>query len=337
MDTVTHATSGALVGAAFATAYPDHAVELTLLGLLAGSLPDLDFLAEFKSKEAAWKLHRILLHGIVPSSLLAVVLVVLAAWVIPLGWALLAAVVYSALALHLFLDVLTSFGTCLFYPFSKYRVTVKSHFIVDPFVLGLCIWGLADSAPIEALVWMGVYVVFSWGLKALSLRFVVKRIPQGVRYSSITLEPALLSPFRWLVILNTDEGYLFARLDFFWLQPWHRVSKGDAQLVPLALQSGLLQAVLEVFEFPVFRQHDIDGKTVFILEDVKWWTERPFRPLAFTARIAKDHAGFYSALTDIRQGGFFVREHPDHPYLRPPERHECQLVRVPSRQSQAGR
>lgn len=321
MDTLTHATSGALVGAAFATVHPEHAVALTLLGVAAGSLPDLDFLAEFKGKEAAWKLHRILLHGIVPSSLLAVVLVMLAGWLLPLDWALLAAVVYSALALHLFLDVLTSFGTCLFYPFSKYRVTLKSHFIVDPFILGLCVWGLADDKPIAALVLMGGYVMLSWMLKAVASHSVMKRVPEGVRYSSITLEPALFSPFRWLVILKTEEGYLFASLDLFWLHSWHRVSKGDEELVPLALQSRLLQAVLDVFEFPVFRQRDVDGKTVFILEDVKWWTERPFRPLAFTAFIAKDHAGQAATLTDIRQGGFFEREHPDHPYLQPPERH----------------
>lgn len=320
MDTVTHASSGALVGAAFATVHPEHAVALTLLGMLAGSLPDLDFLAEFKGKEAAWKLHRILLHGIVPSSLLAVLLVALAAWVIPLGWGLLAAVVYAALAMHLFLDVLTSFGTCLFYPFSKYRVTLKSHFIVDPFVLGFCLWGLAAGMPMTALLLLGGYIVVSWVLKALAFRYAVKCVPDGVRYESVTLEPALLSPFRWLVIVKTGQGYLFARLDLFWLGPWHRVCTGDDQLVPLARQSGLLQAVLEVFEFPVFRQHEIDGKSVFILEDVKWWTERPFRPLAFTAVIARDHNGEQVTLTDIRQGGFFVREHPDHPYLQPPEK-----------------
>lgn len=320
MDTVTHAVSGALVGAAFSTFMPEHSVALTVLGVLAGSLPDLDFLAEFKGKEAAWKLHRILLHGIVPSSLLAMVLTGLAGMVIPLGWGVLASVVFSALALHLFLDVLTSFGTCLFYPFSKARFSLKSHFIVDPFILGICLWGLAQQKAIAALVLIGGYVVGSWMLKAAALRFVRIRVPEDVRYSSITLEPALLSPFRWLVILKTEDAYVFARLDFFWLHAWHRVSKGDDALVPLALRSGLLQAVLEVFEFPVFRQHCINGKSVFVLEDVKWWTERPFRPLAFTACISTDDQ-HNAALTDIRQGGFFVREGRDHPYLLPPDKH----------------
>lgn len=321
MDTLTHAVSGALVGAACGTLHPEYATELTLLGVLSGSLPDLDFLAEFKGKEAAWRLHRILLHGIVPSSLLAALLVLLAGWVIPTDWGTLMIVVYSALAMHLFLDVLTSFGTCLFYPFSRHRFTLKSHFIVDPVVLGLCFWGLIVARPFDALRLLGIYIAVSWLLKMLALAYARARVPEGLRYESLTLEPALLSPLRWLVIVKTDNAYVFAKLDGVWLHPWHCVSRGDEQLVPLARRSGLLQAVLEVFEFPVFRRHDIDGHVVFVLEDVKWWTERPFRPLAFTALITDDGQQ-PPLLTDIRQGGFFLREDTHHPYLRPPARHE---------------
>jgi hypothetical protein len=43
--------------------------------------------------------------------------------------------------------------------------------------------------------------------------------------------------------------------------------------------------------------------------------------LAFTALITDD-AMQQPVLTDIRQGGFFLREGAHHPYLHPPARHE---------------
>lgn len=319
MDVVTHGLSGAVVGAAFGTVFPDHSVELTVLGVLAGMLPDLDFLAELKGKEAAWKLHRIVLHGIVPSFALGCLLVLLASWVIPLGAWWLAAVVYSSISVHLFLDVLTSFGTCLFYPFSKFRVSFKSHFIVDPIVLAICLYALLTAAPVSGLVMLAGYVVVSWILKAVALVYVTTRVPDALRGNPITLEPALLAPFRWLVIVKTSEGYAFAGFNFFWLTPWHQVNKGDEQLVPLAMKSGLLAAVLATFEFPVFRRVHVNGESLFLLEDVKWWTERPFRPLAFKALITADHDQ-QLVLQDIQQGGFFVRESVTHHYLQPPER-----------------
>lgn len=318
MDVVTHALSGAVVGAGFAVEFNHHAFELTILGLLAGMLPDLDFLAEFKGKEAAWKLHRILLHGIVPAFLLGAVLVVLAGIVIPVSSAVLAAVVYSAIIVHLFLDVLTSFGTCLFYPFSKYRVSLKSHFIVDPVVLLVCVWALAENLPVPGLVILCSYFVLSWVLKAAALSYVTFQVPDKLEYSSITLEPAFLAPLRWLVILKTQENYVFAKLNCFRLQKWHYVEIGDLTLRPLALQNGLMRAVLDTFEFPVFRNATINGESMFFVEDVKWWIERPFRPLAFQAFISTgiNHA---QSLKDIKQGGFLVRESQDHVFLQPPE------------------
>lgn len=319
MDVVTHGLSGAVVGAAFGTVFPDYSVELTVLGILAGMLPDLDFLAELKGKEAAWKLHRIVLHGIAPSFALGCLLVIMASWIIPLDSVWLASVVFSAISVHLFLDVLTSFGTCLFYPFSKVRVSFKSHFIVDPIVLAVCLYALVAAEPVSGLVILAGYCIMSWMLKAVTLLYVTSRLPVSLRGYTVTLEPALLSPFRWLVIVKTSEGYAFAGLNFFWLKSWHWVKKGDEQLVPLAMKSGLLKAVLATFEFPVFRRVHVNGESLFLLEDVKWWTERPFRPLAFKALITSDHDK-QLVLQDIQQGGFFVRESVDHSYLQPPER-----------------
>lgn len=321
MDTLTHAVSGALVGAAMATVTPEHGQALTWLGLLAGLLPDLDFLAELKGKEAAWKLHRILLHGIAPAFALGGVLVIGAGLLLPLPPGILAATVFASLTLHLFLDVLTSFGTCLFYPFSRRRFSLKSHFIVDPVVLGVCVYALWTHQAALGLVELGAYFLLSWACKAAAFRLVSKNMqsgmPANLKYATITLEPAFLAPLRWLVILENEEHYVFASMNFFRMGRWQQVARGDVSLRPLALRSELLRAVLATFEFPVFRRVEHAGKTLFVLEDVKWWTERPFRPLAFTANFAEDaQAG--ATLQNIRQGSFFVREGTANAYLPVP-------------------
>ena len=241
-----------------------------------------------------------------------------ALFLLPSARWLAAFVIFAALIMHLFLDVLTSFGTCLFYPFSKYRVSLKSHFIVDPVVLAICIYFLISKSPLVGLVMLAAYVALSWLLKAIALVYVRARMPAALKDSKITLEPALLAPFRWLAIIKREDGYVFASLDFFILSAWHHVPAGNTELLPLARANGLLSAVLDTFEFPVMRRVMVGGDEAFVLEDVKWWTERPFRPLAFSGRVNADAS---PKLIDIVQGGFFVREHRQHAYFYPPERY----------------
>ena len=324
MDTITHAVSGALVGSAVATysgVLPDQSLQYIIIGALAGSLPDIDFLTELKGKIAAWRLHRILLHGVTTAFLLGILFVIVASWAFDVSWQEISVITVAALWVHLFLDVLTSFGTCLLYPFSRKRFSLKLNFISDPLVLGICIWGLvADNRSIDALFGLGLYFGFCLLAKRLAETTVRKNLPSGFDKETIYLEPALLSPFRWLAIVKTQQGYLHSQLNFLSLSDWCYTPHGmNPQLVTLAEKDPLMSAVLTTFEFPVYQVYE---KKLLVIEDLKWWTERPFRPLAFTATIIGngDQLSLQDQslhLANVTQGGFFAMEGRDKPYLQP--------------------
>ena len=324
MDTVTHGVSGALVGSAVANytgVLPDQTLQYIVIGALAGSLPDIDFLAELKGKLAAWRLHRILLHGVTTAFLLGMLFIVVATLIFDVSWQVISVITVTALCVHLILDVLTSFGTCLLYPFSRKRFSLKLNFISDPFVLGICIWGLVvDTRAIEALFSLCLYFVFCVGVKRLTEIQVRKNLPSGFEKEIIFLEPALLAPFRWLAIVKIQQGYLHSQLNFLSLSDWCFTPHGmNPKLVSLAEKDPLLSAVLATFEFPVYQVYD---KELLVIEDLKWWTERPFRPLAFTATIVNngDKLSLQDEallLADVQQGGYFVMEGRDKPYLQP--------------------
>jgi tripartite ATP-independent transporter DctM subunit len=140
MDLVTHALSGLAIGAVGA-AYggsPREQLPLMLIGAAAALMPDLDALVGLRSKLAAWRHHRVLLHGMptLPLQGLALYLLAQALHAEPLPPGVLALTIAGGLLAHLLLDTVTSFGTVLGYPFTRRRFSTHSHFIIDPVVLG---------------------------------------------------------------------------------------------------------------------------------------------------------------------------------------------------------
>lgn len=147
MDLLTHAVFGAAAGLAVgARKIPRTA---TLVGALAGTLPDADILIRFPGDSlSTWLAHRAFTHGI-GFILIGALIISLPAFFAPslkphrlrLFLAALAAI-----CLHAPLDALTSFGTMLFWPFSTDRVSYDRVAIIDPLVtlplLALVIWGL---------------------------------------------------------------------------------------------------------------------------------------------------------------------------------------------------
>lgn len=134
MDSVTQITLGAAVGEAVAGR--EAGGKAPMWGALVGTLPDLDVLANpFLTEAQALTFHRSLTH-----SFLFTAVVTLCAAVglerlhrdtaVSRGrWAGLAAAV---LLTHIGLDCLTSYGTQVFWPFSRFPVIFGTIFVIDP-------------------------------------------------------------------------------------------------------------------------------------------------------------------------------------------------------------
>jgi len=135
MDSITHIALGAIIGEALAGRQLGK--KAMLLGAIAQSLPDVDFIASFWLDTA----HDVAAHrGITHSLLFVAVVSVLFAW---LGrrwwpgaqmsfrkWWLFAGL---ELFIHIFLDAFNAYGTGWFEPFSHHRMAFNVLFVADPF------------------------------------------------------------------------------------------------------------------------------------------------------------------------------------------------------------
>lgn len=315
MDSLTHMATGALLGASVAQiAAPEALLPLTLLGLLAGSIPDIDFLSELKGKVAAWRYHRVAAHNIPVALSLSLFTAVIAQHIIDLPLPLLLLVCIIATCFHLFLDVLTSFGTCLLLPFNKMRFSFRSHFIIDPFVLIFSLLGVfSPHAPLFSGLLI-LYLLAGVLLRSLFTQYIQANLPKQLSHLNVHLEPAFMAPFRWLIIVKTDNGYAFCHQTLFWKSQWYVESDNNKHMKDICEKDTLMHEVLKTFDMPIYHQKEISGIHYLIIEDIKWRLEPGLRPLAFTAIINEENGTVY--LSNVKQGSFFQRN--DNKLFPPP-------------------
>ena len=292
---------------------PSADISFVAIGLVAGLIPDIDFLAELKGKVAAWTMHRIVAHNVVVALLLATILAIIVWWLTALPLIVVFSVCIAAAAVHLLLDVLTSFGTCLLYPFNLTRFTTRSHFIFDPVVILLCIVGLLSTSPVVWMTALLIYLLIGVVVRYVLTLWLSDRLSDLSGGNKVHLEPRFLAPFRWLIILQTDNGYRYAYQSFFWRGPWYQQEchvSGDFddelldKVIVASQNDKLLSAVLVTFDMPVYTLVNWQDATYVIVEDLKWRLEPQLRPLAFTAIVTNDSAGPV-LLEQVSQGGFF--------------------------------
>ncbi|MBU1001149.1 MAG: metal-dependent hydrolase [Proteobacteria bacterium] len=210
MDPVTHIVSGALAGRLLHTRFGTRLAYA--LCILAAWLPDIDNFVGLNPEQ--YLLH----HRGITHSLLGIAVQALA--LTGLFWMLHKAftpvktfvVALSLLALHLWLDVVTTYGTQLMAPFSKVRYDWGALFIIDPILtltaLGLLVWSLRSKEYGRRIATLGLALMLVYPVAAHSIRTVVwESLPkilaeQGIRSESITVSTDFLSPIFWKIILE---------------------------------------------------------------------------------------------------------------------------------------
>ncbi len=152
MDTITHGITGALIGKAFFADWHGPAPGGTGEGRVAvfaatlgAAFPDIDVVSElFDSNNlATLELHRGFTHSFVCLPLFALGLAALTRWLarrrgIPCpDWTRLALIYAVGLAVHITLDLITSFGTMIWSPLSNARAAWDLTFIIDFLFTGI--------------------------------------------------------------------------------------------------------------------------------------------------------------------------------------------------------
>ena len=139
MDPVTHVAAGVLISQVMPG--PSRGWS-ALAGAAFALLPDIDYFLIFVDRLAFIRHHRGFTHSLAALFLFALLGAALGRalggprWFRPILFLGLA-----VLASHLLLDLATSYGTQILFPFSRQRFTLDWLFIIDPYLTGLLLFG----------------------------------------------------------------------------------------------------------------------------------------------------------------------------------------------------
>lgn len=214
MDTITHGIAGAVIAKA---GFSKRLGRIgTITGIVASVLPDTDTLLRFVGEETFIRYHRAIGNSVffmIPIALIVAFVFNKISKTKALGiFFLLALIEFAA---HDFLDLQTSFGTMLLYPFSDRRFSLDLVFIVDFYYTTILLVGI-----ILTYIWKGkgelisrtaiVLIIIYTGFcaynhsKALNLarNFASNNKIEAINISSL---PQPLSPFRWANYIETEK------------------------------------------------------------------------------------------------------------------------------------
>ncbi|GAK56555.1 membrane-bound metal-dependent hydrolase [Candidatus Vecturithrix granuli] len=290
MDPVTHLAVGALGGQALRKPLRRDKHVLVFC-LLAAWLPDIDNFIGILGPEFYLIHHRGLTHSFLGAILLAALFVWIFRWFVPSfsfirGFVL----VYLLIALHIFLDLITSYGTQIFFPFTNARYAVTSVFIIDPIytlVMLFCMYRSAKylktrkTLALLGLAWVFIYPAFNLGVRyGLEYYLEQRFVREGVAFNAFDVSTDVLSPFFWKVIVDQGDAYQLGGVNVFKLrQPltFTRYEKADNNLFREFGQISSLFATYHwFFDFPIMRTEQIEKETLITFGDLRFATAAPF-------------------------------------------------------------
>ncbi len=192
-----------------------------VMGLAAGTAPDLDtFLKSASDPLFSTWIHRHFTHSIFFISIGALI-VWLLFWPFfrkekehYLNYYLIAAAGYGT---HWILDVMTSYGTLIFWPLTDKRYSLDWLSIVDPvltlpwlFVLGFFIWKKNRKWISRVLIFSFFYFSFCGILHSQAVNAFEKyAVQNNISYDRVRLLPTLLNSF-WYRAISANESELHA-------------------------------------------------------------------------------------------------------------------------------
>ncbi|PIO90236.1 MAG: hypothetical protein COS82_01865 [Zetaproteobacteria bacterium CG06_land_8_20_14_3_00_59_53] len=215
MDPLTHAISGSVL----ARALPGRPLPVSqvILLVLFTMAPDADFALKFISDTTYLQYHRGVTHSLL--------MLPLWTWLI---YSLLPApravfdtkpsrlpawLIAAAIALHIFLDLITSFGTMLLAPFSDWRAALDLLFIIDPLFTACLLLPMlaaavrpqhARACALSALLLAGGYLGLSVSAHDKAVELARSERPGAQGYAAL---PLPFSPFHWQLVATWPDHY----------------------------------------------------------------------------------------------------------------------------------
>lgn len=204
-----------------------------LYGAILGTIPDLDVvIAQFMNPVDGVAIHRGLSHSILFFLLLSPIL----GWIITkmergkINFSSAIKMVFWCLLTHVLLDLFTSWGTEIFWPFPN-RIALKTIFVIDPLytfpllISLLLAWKKRTFFFRKKYVLAGVYLssfylMLTCGLKLYAVQQFEKALKeQNIAYDDLIVKPTAFNCILWNANVATKEAYFLSDYSLFDSEP----------------------------------------------------------------------------------------------------------------------
>ncbi len=209
---------------------------------------------------------------------------------------------------HIFLDLLTSFGTLILAPFSRTRYSLDALFIIDLAFTGICVATIVLTrkkveaprslrrARLGGVVLAG-YVALALVNRQIALASFRAEHPQGRQYAVEAL-PHIPSVFNWLGVVRVPGGYDTASTFLLGRRPPVFRHVASQSQTPLAQTAGNLRLVKLYYwfaRFPVVIEQNSSRGAELKIYDLRF-TAVPRRDPPFVMRVFFNGAGEPSSI-----------------------------------------
>ncbi|UCD56134.1 MAG: metal-dependent hydrolase, partial [Candidatus Hydrogenedentota bacterium] len=283
MDPVTHLTTGALGGRLAESRFGGR--KLFWFCVAAAWLPDVDNLAGLLGPEPYLLHHRGITHSFFGGLALAFLLaagfkLVSKKFPFVVGFV----VGYLVISLHIFLDLITSYGTQVFSPLTTARYATNSIFIVDPifttaiilFLLSTRLWrNHANQIAAAGLGWVLVYPMLCLGVnKGIAAYYADRLDREKIPYVRFELSTEPLSPFLWKLVVEDERHYYLSGVSIFDLDrelKFEAHPKPPPELVErLARKIGMLKTYLWFAKYPTMEFQNTSEANRLLFQDLRF-------------------------------------------------------------------
>lgn len=282
MEPLTHALSGAIASRYFTP--ETKGVRLTLFCVMAAMLPDIDNFINGGGPAAYLLYHRYITHSIFGGAALAALFALPARYLVPsFSYKKVFVVSYCLILTHIFLDLITSFGTMILAPFSQHRFSIPSIFIVDllytSVLLTLTIFAFVSrkkSVFVLGAIWLFFYPYACFMLKnGLDERVNRHLAATAGEAAHARVLPDAFTPFRWKVIVTSGDHY-----EVGGMHPWedfperlYRFQKADTAFFRALESRDPIIPVLEWFmAYPALIPETTGGRPAVTLSDLRFFS-----------------------------------------------------------------
>lgn len=280
MDPITHFISG-IVAKNYLTK-KDCILTTIIYGSVAMS-PDIDnFTGTFGTPFTYILHHRGFTHSFFGGFLLAIILFLISK-IIKYEDKNILRNFYILILIHIFLDLMTGYGTQIFLPFSNSRIALDAMFIIDPIYIILLIILYFTAKKHKKMIFLSflfilIYPTFNFIIKsAYEMKLEIEE------NKNIDVIAAPLSPLIWKIIREDKENY-YVNINFL-NDNITKYKKPSPETLMLLEKDKNLKIFKWFLRFPYEEEKVINGEKYIYIKDLRF--SIPGRESPFTLTLIK--------------------------------------------------